>query len=241
MTTARFPGTIPPMLFALDPPRRNAALGILGLFLACIFVTWFPIQALRVPLPRNPVDRTVATAAWQTLWMIVMPYVWARVRLGRSPASLGITTRNLGRGFALGCALYLLALAAFVYGSHDPVFQNHPIRRLPVDRMFLLGSTMCVIAAGTDIATRGFILLTLVDRTGVPFAVAMQNIFWILGHTNEIRVLSGPLGWGGAVGLNLVLGLLGDSIALRTRNVLGLALAHALLNVAMILYLRGMA
>lgn len=223
-----------------DPRHRNATLGILGVFLGCIFVTWFPIQVLRVPLPAHPVDRTVATTVWQTLWMIVMPYVWASARLGRSPAGLGLTRRNLGRGVVLGCALYTIALAAFVYASHEEVFQNHPARHLPLDRTLVLGASMCVVAAGTDIATRGFILLALVEHTPVAFAVAMQNVFWMLGHTNEIRVLSEAMGWQAAVGLNILLGLLGDSIALRTRNVAGLAIAHALLNVVMIVFLRWM-
>jgi Type II CAAX prenyl endopeptidase Rce1-like len=220
-----------------DRERRNATIGILGIFLTGIFLVWFPTQVLRVPMPQNPVHRTLINGIWQTLMVIVMPYAWAAKRLGRSPSSLGLTRKNLGKSVLLGCALYSLALAAFISASHTPLIQNHPIRHLPPGGVAELGGTMCLVAAGTDVATRGFILLTLVEVTNVPFAVVMQNIFWMLGHTHEIRVIAGSFGLLGAIALNLFLGLVGDSIALRTKSVVGLAVAHALLNVAMITYM----
>ena len=221
-----------------DPTRRNAALGALGIFLVGIFLTWFPVQALQVPLPRHPVHRTLLNGVWQALCVIVLPYAWAAARLGRSPAALGLSRRNLGRTFLLGCALYAIALVAFVASAHDPLIQHHPIRRLDPLGVAELGFAMCLIAASTDVATRGFVLLTLLECTPLAFAVAMQNVFWLLGHVNEIRLLSSALGREGAVALFVVLGLLGDSIVLRTRNVLGLALAHVLLNVVMIWFMR---
>lgn len=220
------------------PARRNAALGALGIFLVGIFLTWFPVQALHVPQPAHPVHRTVLNGLWQTLWIIVMPYAWASARLGKSPADLGLSRRNLLRTFLLGCGLYALAMAAFVAGSHDPLIRNHPVRHLPPGGTLELGFAMCLIAAGTDVATRGFILLTLLESTGLAFAILMQNVFWLLGHTNEIRLLQSALGREGALGLFVLLGLLGDSIVLRTRNVLGLGLAHALLNIVMIWFIR---
>jgi hypothetical protein len=221
-------------------PRRdlNASLGILGIFTTAIFLTWLPISGTSLPLPAHPIDRTAITGVWQFLMTIVVPYWWASRRLGMSPADLGISRHKLGRSILLGCALYSLALIAFLYGRHDPLIQEHPIRDLPTGRMLLLGSTMCVIAAGTDIATRGFILLSLSRHAGVPFAVVMQNVFWMLGHTHEIQVLESALGKVGANGLFLVLGLLGDTIVLRTRNVVGLAVAHILLNVVMVTVIR---
>ena len=92
------------------------------------------------------------------------------------------------------------------------------------------------------VAPVSFILLTLAKHTRIWFAVAMQNVFWLWGHRAEIAKLAGPecLGMPGAIGLFLLLGILGDVIALRTRNVLGLAIGHILLNLAMILYIRGL-
>jgi hypothetical protein len=42
-----------------------------------------------------------------------------------------------------------------------------------------------------------------------------------------------------ALTLFIVLGVLGDIVALRTRNVVGLAIAHVILNIAMALSIRG--
>lgn len=220
------------------PPRsRNATLGILGIFVTGIFLTWFPVQ-IGVPLPAHPVDRKLVMGIWQTVCTIGIPYWWAWKRLGRPPASLGLGRANLGRSLGWGCALYVIALVAFVASSNDPLIARHPARLLPPPRALEIGTAMCLIAAGTDVATRGFVLLSLARYTHISFAIAMQNVFWLLGHTNEIRLMSSALGDWGAVGLFLLLGLLGDSIALRTRNVLGLGLAHALLNVVMISYMR---
>ena len=226
----------------LSAHARNlhAVAGALGVFLLGIFLTWFPISVLRIPLPDHPVDRTAVTALWQTLATIVMPYAWAAARLGMSPADLGITRRNLGKCLGLGSALYAIAFVAFIYGRHDPLIGDHAIRHVNGGRMVLLGSTMCLIAAGTDIATRGFILLTLAKHGPLWFAILMQNVFWLFGHTHEIQVLTSALGQVGAIGLFVLLGLLGDTIALRTRNVVGLGLAHILLNVAMITLIRMM-
>ncbi len=217
-----------------------AVAGVLGVFLLGIFLTWFPITALRIPLPNHPVDRTAVTALWQTLATIVLPYVWAARRLRMSPAELGLSRRNLGKCLALGGALYVIALVAFIYGRHDPLVADHAIRHIDGGRMWLLGATMCLIAAGTDIATRGFILLSLAKHGPLWFAIVMQNAFWLFGHTHEIQVLTSALGRVGAIGLFVLLGLLGDSIALRTRNVVGLGIAHALLNVVMITFIRMM-
>jgi Type II CAAX prenyl endopeptidase Rce1-like len=220
-----------------DRERRNAAIGILGVFLTGIFLVWFPTQVLHVPLPRNPVHNTLINGIWQTLMVIVMPYTWAAVRLGRSPSSLGLTRKNLGKSLLMGCALYSIALAAFISASHTPLIMNHAIRRLPPGGVVELGSVMCLVAAGTDIATRGFILLTLIEVTNVPFAVVMQNIFWMLGHTHEIRQIAAAFGMPGAIALNIFLGGVGDWIAMRTRSVVGLAVGHVFLNVAMIFYM----
>jgi hypothetical protein len=224
-----------------DAASRNATIGVLGIFLTGIFLTWFPIQVLRAPLPRHPVDRALATGLWQTLFVIVMPYVWSAFRLRRGPQSLGLTVRSLPKSTLLGCALYSITFTAFLLAANSPLLQSHPVRHLPLPRTLELGFAMCMIAAGTDVATRGFILLSLVERTNVAFAVLMQNVFWLLGHTHEIKVLTSVFGTAGAVGLFVLIGVLGDSIVLKTRNVVGLAIGHILLNVAMITYLRNFA
>ncbi len=214
-----------------------ATLGILGIFLTGILITWLPV-GLQFPLPGHPVDRTTVMAVWQTIGMIVIPYVWASRRLGMSPADLGLSSRGLLRSLGWSCGLYSIALVAFAFTTNDPLIQQHPIKLLAGPKALQTAFTMFLIAAGTDVATRGFILLSLVRTSGLGFAILMQNVFWLLGHTHEIRVLENAFGLPLAIGLFVVLGLLGDSIALRTRNVVGLGLAHVLLNVVMVSYIR---
>lgn len=218
----------------------NATLGILGIFALGIFLVWFPLVVLMVPQPSGLVTRTLFTAVWQTVTTIVMPCAWAVWRLDLHLADLGLSLHNLGHSALLGCALYTLALAAFLHCSNDPLIAYNPVRDLPMGEAIGLTSALCLIAAGTDIATRGFILLTLARHTHVIFAIAVQNLTWFLGHVHEINLLTNCLGAPAAIGLTLTLGVLGDVVALKTRNVVGLAIAHVFLNVALTVYIRHM-
>ena len=97
---------------------------------------------------------------------------------------------------------------------------------------------MAIHAASTDLATRGFILLSLAETSHVAFAVLMQNVVWVFGHLYEIKLFANSLGYPVAAGMIVVTGLLGDVVALRTRNVIGLALAHVFLNLLMVIFIR---
>ena len=224
--------------FAMSRQDINAVAGLFGIYTLGIFLTWYPLSILSIPMPDGLVSRSATIAIWQTVTTIVIPYIWVMSRLGFTLADLGINTRNLGRSIFLGCLLYSLALAAFIHCSDDPLISNHAIGKITSWEAVGLASSMSLIAAGTDFATRGFILLTLARYTHVSFAILVQNLTWYLGHFTEINLLTGCLGYAGALGLTLTLGLLGDVIALRTRNVVGLAIAHVLLNVVLSLYIR---
>lgn len=100
--------------------------------------------------------------------------------------------------------------------------------------------SMSMIAAGTDLTTRGFILLGLARYSPLIFAIIVQNALWYLGHITEITQLTGCLTLWGAIGLTLTLGILGDIVALKTRNILGLAIAHILLNISMMVFIRNL-
>jgi membrane protease YdiL (CAAX protease family) len=226
-----------------DSPRTwsvNAPLGIVGVFLLGVFVTWFVIVAWRVPLPEDPVANKLATTTIQTIAVIVLPYWWASRRLGLSPARLGLNLRNLGRSTWQGGGLYLIALVTFMACRDDPLIHDHPIRHAEPAQALLLFATMALHAAGTDLATRGFILLSLAETSHVAFAILAQNVAWVFGHLYEIRLFAHSLGYPVAAGMIVVTGLLGDIVALRTRNVVGLALAHVLLNLAMVLFIRSL-
>ena len=224
--------------FAMSQRDINAALGVLGIFILGIFLNVYLLSILKVPMPESVVWKSNVSAVIQTLTTIVIPYAWAISRLGLSPADLGLSTRKLGQNLLYGCLLYSLALAVFIHCSADPMIANHAVRNAAPAEAIGMVSGMSLIAAGTDLATRGFILLTLARYTHVGFAIAIQNLAWYLGHIHEINMLSGCLGFAGALGLTLTLGILGDVIALRTRNVVGLAMAHILLNVVLTVYIR---
>jgi len=223
-----------------DYRSLNAALGILGIFMLGIFLAWYLTKVHLIPLPKDPVWASLVGAFWQTFATVVIPYVWAMRRLGLKLADMGIRRAGFVDSTLQGCLLYSLALGAFIYCSSDPLISNHLLRHLGAGDASITLASMGLIAAGTDLATRGFILLTLVRYTNLAFAILIQNLTWYLGHINEIGLLSGCLGLWGALGLTLTLGLLGDVVALRTRNVVGLALAHILLNLAMTVYIRNL-
>lgn len=216
----------------------NAVMGVLGVTGLGIFSQWLPFVILKVPMPEGMIASTAVTTFWQTLALVIFPYVWAIKRLGMSLADLGLSRRNLGMSTVLGCGLYLIALAAFVHCSDGEVMANHAIRKVDVMDAFLLVSFMGIVAAGTDLTTRGFVLLTLTRHTHVVFAIFMQNLIWFLGHIHEIKLLTDCLGTAMATGLTLTLGILGDVVVLRTRNVIGLAVAHFLLNIVLSIYIR---
>lgn len=216
----------------------NAVLGIVSIFILGIFLKVYPLAILNIPMPDNIALRSFVSGSLQTLTTVVVPYVWAINRLGMSAADLGLSTRKLGINLLYGCLLYSLALAAFIHCSADPMIANHAVRNATPLEAMGMASGMSLVAACTDLATRGFILLTLARYTHVGFAIAVQNLTWYLGHIPEINMLTGCLGFAGALGLTLTLGILGDVIVLRTRNVIGLAMAHILLNVVLTIYIR---
>lgn len=218
----------------------GTATSVIAIFAFGIFLVWFPLVVLKIPQPSSLVANVWFNAAWQTMATIVMPCAWAVWWLNLRLEDLGLTKRNLGRSLLMGCALYSVALVAFVYCSGDPLIINHPVRHLPPVEALGLASAMSLIAAGTDVATRGFILLILARHTHVVFAIFIQNLVWFLGHLHEISLLTNCLGAYFAIGLTLTLGIVGDVVALKTRNVVGLAIAHILLNVLLSFYLRQM-
>lgn len=230
-------------MIKLQPLSRrdfNAVAGILGITVLSILVVWFPVVVLRVPMPQGVIASTAVTTLWEVSAGVLLPYWWATRRLGLKLPDLGVNTRNLGKSVFWGCALYTIALLAFFHCADGEMMANHTIRKVPLQEAFLLVPMMGLIAAGTDMSTRGFILLTLARHSHVAFAVLMQNVVWFLGHLHEISLLTGCLGFNQAVGLTLLLGVLGDMIVLRTGNVMGLAIAHFLLNIVLSVYLRLM-
>lgn len=216
----------------------NVVMGVIGIIGLGIFSQWLPFIILRVPRPEGILASSGVTTIWQTLALVIFPYVWAIRRLDLSLGDLGLTRQKLGMSTALGCGLYLIALASFIHCSSGDLMMNHPVRRVDLTDASIMVLFMGITAAGTDMTTRGFILLTLTRHSNVAFAIFMQNLVWFLGHIPEIKLLSSCLGVEMATILTLTLGIVGDMVVLRTRNVIGLAVAHFLLNVVLAIYIR---
>ena len=220
--------------------KLNAFLSISGIYLLGIFLTWYLTGIFKIPLPDDVALRSLTTATIQNICIVIIPFIWAIKRLNFSLQDLGISTKNLLRSVILGCALYTLALVAFLHCTADSMVSNHLVRSLEMKDASILFLGMAITAAGTDLATRGFILFTLARFTTVPIAIVMQNAAWYLGHIGEINMLENCLGLWTAIGLTLTLGILGDVIALKTRNIVGLAIAHILLNAILVIYIRSL-
>lgn len=218
----------------------NMALGILGICSLGIFLAWFVTAMQLLPLPRDPIWSSLAGASWQFFTTVVVLYWWASKRLRLPLSELGITTKNLLKSTVLGCLLYSLALIAFISCSSDPMIAQHGLRYASTEDAMVILLSMSVIASGTDLTTRGFVLLGLARYTPLIFAIIVQNALWYLGHLSEITQLSGCLTLWGAIGLTLTLGVLGDIVALKTKNIMGLAIAHILLNITMMIFIRNL-
>ena len=220
--------------------KLNAFLSICGIYLLGIFLTWYLTGIFKIPLPDDVPLKSLTLAILQTVCVIIIPYIWAIKRLNFSLQDLGVSTKNLVQSTILGCALYTLALAAFLHCSADPLISNHILGKLEIADASIMLLAMAIVAAGTDIATRGFVLFTLARFTNLPIAIVLQNATWFAGHLGEIDLLKNCLGLWTAIGLTLTLGILGDVIALKTRNIVGLSIAHILLNVVLVIYIRNL-
>ncbi|MGA9163892.1 MAG: CPBP family glutamic-type intramembrane protease [Thiobacillus sp.] len=218
----------------------NLVLGMLGITSLGIFLAWFVTAMQLLPMPSDPVWSSLAGASWQFFTTVIVLYWWANKRLCLPLSELGITTKNLLQTTILGCLLYSLALIAFISCSNDPFIANHVLRHASTKEAMLTLLSMSIVASGTDLTTRGFILLGLARYSPLIFAIIVQNALWYLGHVSEIAQLSGCLTLWGAIGLTLTLGILGDMVALKTRNIMGLAIAHILLNISMMIFIRNL-
>lgn len=224
--------------FSLSQRELNAVLGALGIYALGIFSLWFPLVALNLSMPQDFILNKAVITVWQALALVVVPFVWAIKRLNLNLGDLGITAHRLGMNILLGCGLYAIALSAFMYCPDISMMTDHALRKVSTGDAITLTILMGITAAGTDIASRGYILLILAKYGNVFLAFVAQNLLWFLGHMHEVRALTGCLGTTLAVTLTITLGVVGDIIVLRTRSVVGLAIAHFMLNVVLSVYLR---
>lgn len=140
----------------------------------------------------------------------------------------------------LGLAVYTVPLVAFIWFVGDPEFDRHFVdgkRDLGTGELLARTLLVFAMAAITDIWTRGFVLLQASRFKGDAFAIALQNVVWFVIHLYEIELLMDSWGLPLAIAVTLFIGIVGDMVVLRYRNVWGMALGHIYLNAVFVGYL----
>ena len=174
-----------------------------------------------------------------TIVYVLFPFWWAMTKLGTRLGDLGLTTKKLKESLIYGSLVYAVALVIFILNLNNAVFYSVfaiGYELMTPTELILTGLLFSWMAAVTDIWTRGFILLQVTKYSNATYGVLVQNCTWTLVHLYEIALLAPTLSLPGAVLLTLVLGTTGDIAALRTRNIVGLAFGHAVLNVGFMAY-----
>ena len=151
----------------------------------------------------------------------------------------GIQKENLVVSTVLGIGVYSIALAAFLWHVGNPDFDENFVdgkRSMETTSLVLVSLFTFLMAAMTDIWSRGFVLLVTTRFRSQLVSLLLHNVVWFIIHIYEIRLLMDSFGLIQAITLTIVLGVAGDMVALRYRNVLGLAIGHIYLNLVFILY-----
>ncbi len=153
----------------------------------------------------------------------------------------GLTRKNLLITTILGIGLYTLPLLMFMAHVGDDDFDSHFVnakRNMDLGELVLVSLFVFVMAATTDIWTRGFVLMTTTGFRGKLAGISLQNLVWFVIHIYEIELLMNAFGLLEAVLLTIVLGVVGDMIALKYKNTIGLGIGHIYLNAVFIIYVR---
>ena len=191
-------------------------------------------------LTLSPLQDNLFRAARMTLVYVLLPFGWVYVLKHHRLADFGITTKKIVPSILLGLGVYSIALAAFLFSLGKPEFDRHFGwgGDFSFSDWLLIMALVSWMAFVTDLWTRGFVLMLLAKYQSPVFAVIAQNITWLSVHLYEIAILGPSMGLMGALGLTLVLGLLGDVVALKTKNIIGLGVGHIFLNLAFFSYIR---
>jgi hypothetical protein len=184
--------------------------------------------------------RSAIFRAIRMSWVyIVLPFWWARRKLGTSWEDFGLTTKNLAPSLLYGGLVYMIALVTFILQLSNPVFYQAwaaGYERMPRLELVVTGLLFSWMAAITDLWTRGFILMQITKHSTAMWGVFIQNGTWLIVHLYEIALLAPTLTLPGALLLTIVLGTMGDVVALKTHNIVGLAFGHVILNIGFITY-----
>ena len=175
-----------------------------------------------------------------TIFYFIIPLFWLiKIRKMRLP-DLGILKINLIRSTVLGLGVYAIALVVFLLLLGNPEFDRYFVwsRDMPAREFVLTIAVIAWMAALTDIWTRGMILMPVLKLKGLYLAILTQNIFWLASHIYELSYLAPSMTLAGALALTITLGVLGDLVAIKTKNIVGLSIGHIFLNLAFFSYVR---
>ncbi len=162
----------------------------------------------------------------------VLPVLWFYRRHSISLKKLGVIppSPRTALNFLAGVMLYILA--GFVFTRYEIFFDQW---RRPLNP-FVVFPTIFILVAVTDFWTRGFILQFLAEHRDKTVAIVTQNAIWFIIHWYEILLLQDYIGISGAIILTLFLGIGGDLLTLRSKEITGLMLGHFILNLMIITY-----
>ena len=212
-----------------QPQMSNVILLSVGLA-GCAYV--FETLVISPHLGR-PASAFLRMTRMLTIYVLLPWLLLGRQSIEEDQFTLGVgpVTTSRVSAWAAGIGLYTIALAAFtIFPPKAPGFVFWTSEAGALDWMVTL-PCICVMAAVTDVWTRGFVLLNLAPRIGTTQAIVVQNILWIVLHLYELELLATSMTWIGALLLAITLGILGDAIALHWGSVRPLMAGHIWLNV----------
>ncbi|UCH87976.1 MAG: hypothetical protein JSV49_06820 [Thermoplasmata archaeon] len=188
----------------------------------------------------SSMGNVIFRAVRMTIVYFIIPMFWlVKVRKFKLE-DLGLTSRNMLMSLILGIGVYAIALAVFLMALGIPEFDKyyHWGHSMPLSEFMAKMALIAWMATLTDIWTRGMVLMPVLKLRGIFLAVLLQNLVWFAAHMYEIDLLADSITLAGAVMLTLTLGILGDLVAIKTKNIIGLCVGHIALNICFFSYIR---
>jgi hypothetical protein len=222
--------------FTLHPTSKQITIiTIISVLLAGIFYFYRTNYLIL-----SPVQDNLFRAIRMSLVYVALPFGWAVIYKRFKISDLGLTKKQLIVSIILGIGVYSIALGAFLISLGNPEFDEY-FRwgsEYALSEWLIIITLVCWMAFVTDLFSRGFVLMLLTKYQTIWFAVLVQNIVWLGIHIYEISILSPSMTLFGALGLTVALGVCGDLVVIKTKNILGLGIGHIFLNLVFFSYVR---
>jgi hypothetical protein len=173
-------------------------------------------------LELSSIQHNIFRAVRMTILYLIIPIFWLIKVRKMCFADMGIAKKDILRSTILGIGVYAIALAVFIILMGNPEFDRYFLwsSDMPAGEFALTMGAIAWMAALTDIWTRGMILMPVFKLKGLYLAILTQNIFWLASHIYELSFLAPSMTLAGALALTLSLGILGDIVAIKTKNII---------------------